>query len=67
MSLAAAVLVVLGAACLVVSGALMYKMIPREGKPPFVWMRTEAGETAMALSQFILMIAGLAFFAKAIL
>jgi hypothetical protein len=30
-------------------------------------MKTESGETAMALSQFILMIAGLAFFAKALL
>ena len=61
------VLVVLGAVCLVVSGFLMYKMIPREGQPPFAWMTTESGETAMALSQFILMVAGLAFFAKAIL
>jgi hypothetical protein len=45
----------------------MYKMIPRHGRPPFALMRTESGETAVALSQFILMIAGLAFFAKAIL
>jgi hypothetical protein len=67
MSFAAAVFVVLGAACLVVSGVLMYKMIPREGQAPFAWMQTESGETAMALSQFILMIAGLAFFAKALL
>ena len=55
-----------GAVCLLVSGFLMYKMIPREGEPPFVLMRTESGETAMALCQFILMIAGLAFLAKAL-
>jgi hypothetical protein len=30
-------------------------------------MKTEGGETALALSQFILMIAGLALFAKALL
>jgi hypothetical protein len=67
MTLATAVFLVLGAVCLLVSGFLMYKMIPRRGRPPFAPMRTESGETAVALSQFILMIAGLAFFAKAIL
>jgi hypothetical protein len=67
MSLATVVFLVLGAVCLLASGVLMYKMIPRRGRPPFVLMRTESGETAVALSQFILMIAGLAFFAKAIL
>jgi hypothetical protein len=61
------VFLVLGAGCLLMSGFLMYKMIPREGQAPFAWMQTESGETAMALSQFILMIAGLAFFAKALL
>ena len=64
---AVAVLLGLGTVCLLVSGFLMYKMMPRDGEPPFGWMRTESGETAMALSQFILMIAGLAFFAKALL
>ena len=64
---AVAVLLGLGTVCLLVSGFLMYKMMPRDGEPPFAWMRTESGETAMALSQFILMIAGLAFFAKALL
>ncbi len=67
MTTAVAVLVVLGALCLLVSGLLMYKMIPREGQTPSAWMTTESGETAMALGQFVLMIAGLAFFAKALL
>jgi hypothetical protein len=67
MTLAGAVLVVLGTACLLVSGFLMYRMIPRHGQPSAPWMKTESGETAMALGQFILMIAGLAFFAKALL
>lgn len=67
MTSAVVVYVFSGAVCLLVSGFLMYKMIPREGQAPFAWMQTESGETAMALSQFILMIAGLAFFAKALL
>ena len=67
MTSTAVVLVVLGAVCLLASGFLMSKMIPRQGQPSFAWMETESGETAMALSQFILMIAGLAFFAKALL
>lgn len=67
MSFSTVVFGVLGAVCLLTSGFLMYKMIPRQGQPPFAWMSTESGETATALSQFILMIAGLAFFAKAIL
>jgi hypothetical protein len=67
MTSTAVVLVVLGAVCLLASGFLMSKMIPRQGQPPFAWMKTESAETAMALSQFILMIAGLAFFAKALL
>lgn len=67
MSFSTVVLGVLGAGCLLASGFLMYKMIPRQGQPPFAWMSTESGETATALGQFILMIAGLAFFAKALI
>ena len=67
MTSAVVAFVFLGAVCLLVSGFLMYKMIPRDGQPRSRWMTTESGETAMALSQFILMIVGLAFFAKAIL
>ena len=64
---AVTILLALGAVCLLASGLLMYKMMPREGEPPPGWMKTEGGETALALSQFILMIAGLALFAKALL
>jgi hypothetical protein len=45
----------------------MYKMIPRRGQAPWVWMQTETGETTVALGQFVLMIAGVALIAKAIL
>jgi hypothetical protein len=64
MTSAIVMFVVLGGVCLLVSAFLMHKMIPRDGQPPFAWMQSESGETAMALSQFILMVAGLAFFAK---
>jgi hypothetical protein len=67
MSFAVAVLLALGTVCLLASGFLMYRMMPREGEPPFAWMQTESRETAIALTQFILGIAGLAFFAKALL
>jgi len=61
------VFVVSGVICLFVSGFMMYKLVPREDRPPSPWMQTEAGETAMALGQFILLIAGLALLAKGIL
>lgn len=64
---ASAVLIACGIVCLCVSGFMMYKLVPREGRPPSPWLRTEAGETGLALGQFILMIAGLALLAKGIL
>lgn len=67
MSLATVVFSIFGALCLFVSGWLMFKMIPRKGQQTFVWMRTESGETVTALGQFILLITGLAFIAKALL
>ena len=63
----ATVLVVAGFVCLLVSGVMAYKMVPRAGRPPAPWMRTETGETAMALGQFILLILGCALLAKALL
>jgi hypothetical protein len=45
----------------------MYKLVPREGRPPSPWLRTEFGETSLALGQFMLLIAGLALLAKGIL
>lgn len=56
-----------GLVCLVLSGILMFKMIPRQGKATWSWMQSETGETTVALSQFTLMIVGVALIAKAIL
>jgi hypothetical protein len=61
-----AVLIVCGLVCLFVSGLMMYKLIPREGRPPSPWMKTGSGETAVALGQFILLVAGVALLAKGI-
>jgi hypothetical protein len=60
-----AVLAVSGVVCLLISAFMMYKMVPREGKVPPAWMKTNSGETGMALTQFMLMVAGLALLAKA--
>ena len=62
-----AILVVSGLVCLVISGYGLYRMIPREGRPVAPWMKGESGETAMALGQFTLMVAGIALLAKGLL
>lgn len=63
---ASVVLIACGVVCLCVSGFMMYKLMPREGRPPSAWLQTEFGETSLALGQFILLIAGLALLAKGI-
>jgi hypothetical protein len=60
-----AVLAVSGVVCLLISAFMMYKMVPRQHNVPPAWMKTDFGETGMALCQFILMVAGLALIAKA--
>lgn len=60
------ILIVAGIACLVLSGLAMYKLSPREGKPPSALMSTESRSTAVAMSVFILFIAGGVMLAKGI-
>lgn len=38
--------------------------IPRAGRPPSPWMKTDFGETSVALGQFILLVAGIALLVK---
>ena len=66
MNSATVILLLSGIVCLLISGFMMYKLIPREGRAASAGMKTDAGETAMALGQFTLMVAGLALLAKAI-
>jgi hypothetical protein len=62
MSVMSAVLVVSGIVCLAASGVLLYLMLPREGRAaPNV---SAMGETGRALSQFALMVAGIALLIK---
>lgn len=65
--LTSSILSISGLVCLALSGILMSRMIPRQGKATWSWMQTDTGETTVALSQFILMIVGAALIAKAIL
>ena len=67
MNLATAILVLSGIACLLASGYVLYKLIPRAGHANPSWMTSDSGETTMALGQFILMVAGLALLAKGVL
>jgi hypothetical protein len=60
-------LVLGGIVCLLVSGFMMYKLVPRDGQPAPAWRKTDSGETVAALTLFILMVAGVALLAKALL
>lgn len=60
-------LVLFGSICLCVAGLMMYKLTPREGKPPSPWVKTDFRATSVALGQFVLLIAGISLLAKGIL
>ena len=64
---ATVILVSSGIACLLVSGLMMSKLTPRGGRAAPAWMKTEVGQTALALGLFVLMIAGVTMLAKALL
>ena len=64
MSYTAVVLVLSGLVCLAISGVLLYQMIPREGREAPAQPESDFRETGFALSQFILMIAGVALLIK---
>jgi hypothetical protein len=66
MNSASVILVLSGIACLLASGYMMYRLIPREGQASSSWIKSDSGETTMALGQFILMVAGVALLAKGI-
>ncbi|HEX6298492.1 MAG TPA: hypothetical protein VFZ74_18135 [Burkholderiales bacterium] len=46
---------------------MMYKLVPREGQPPSAWTKTDFRATTLAMSQFVLLVAGIALVAKGIL
>jgi hypothetical protein len=59
-----AVLIVSGTVCLVASGMLLYIMLPREDRAAPKDGDGALGETGRALSQFALMVAGVALLIK---
>lgn len=65
MTSASGILIVLGIVCLLLSGLMMYRLMPREGRPS-PWTRTDFGQTSAALTQFILLVAGIALLVKGI-
>lgn len=64
---ASAIMVVVGLVCLSVSAFLMYHLVPRNGRPRAALIERQLGETAAALTQFVLMVFGLALVVKGLL
>jgi hypothetical protein len=64
---ASAIMVLAGVVCLAISGFLMYHLVPRDGRPRSALIERQLGETAAALTQFVLMIFGLALVVKGLL
>jgi hypothetical protein len=60
------ILLVAGMICVVISGYMVYKLPPREGKPPSAWTRTETRAMGSAMLVLILFFAGAIMVAKAI-
>ena len=66
MNLATVILALVGITCLLLSGFMMYRSVPREGQPTWSWINTETRETTVALVQFALLVAGVALLGKAV-
>lgn len=54
-----AMFVIAGAICLFLSGFTMYQTMPRDGKPPSAWTKTEARAVSVAMLVLILLFAGI--------
>jgi hypothetical protein len=61
-----AILVVSGIVCVSLFGLMMYKLTPREGKPPSPWMKTEFRAMSLTMVGLILLFAGIVLLAKGI-
>jgi hypothetical protein len=61
-----AILIFVGAVCLLLGVLTIYKTVPREGKPPTAWTSTEARATGMAMLVLILLLGGLTMLLKGI-
>lgn len=61
-----AILVISGGICLFLSGLMMYKLTPREGRPPSPWTKTEFRAMSLAMLVLMLLFAGVTLLAKGI-
>lgn len=61
------ILVLAGTTCLALCALLVYKTLPRAGRPESSWTRTETRATAIAMSVLVLFFLGLTMFVKGIL
>ena len=60
------VLALSGVLCLLLCVLTLYKTMPREGKPPSAWVRTETRAVSMAMLVLILLFGGITRLAKGI-
>lgn len=61
-----AMLVIAGAICLFLSGFTLYHTMPRDGKPPSAWTRTETRAIGVAVLVLILLFTGVTLVLKGI-
>jgi hypothetical protein len=64
---ASATLVMAGAGCLIMTIFMLRLVLPREGKAPSAWTRTEMRAMGTAVLVMVLLIAGVVMLAKAFL
>jgi hypothetical protein len=55
-----------GTICLFLGGFTLYKTMPREGRPPSAWTRTETRAISIAMLVLVLLLAGITMVAKGI-
>lgn len=59
--------VILGFLCLLACAGLLYKTLPRAGRPDSAWIRTEARAVGMAMAVLALFFLGITMFLKGLL
>jgi hypothetical protein len=61
-----AILAISGALCLFFCGFVFYVSVPREGRPPSPWTRTDTRAVASAMLVLTLLLSGITLVLKAI-
>ena len=66
-TIARMILAISGTLCLLLCGFTLYKTMPREGRPPSAWTRTETRAVSVAMLVLVLLLGGITMLAKGIL